>query len=92
MRIRVDSQTDELGVPTPTRIYFDDRGIGVAQVCDRWDGPTYRYFKVIGDDTRLYIIRYDELLEGWDLTLFDSRQAPTAPESATRAPRRPPDA
>ena len=84
MRIRVESQRNDLGVPTPMRIQFDDRRIDVAEVCDRWDGRTYRYFKVVGDDASLYIVRYDELQDAWDLTLFDSRRETNTPEPRTR--------
>jgi hypothetical protein len=74
MRIRADSYADADGVLTPQRLYFDERHIEIIELCDRWDGPTYRYFKVIGEDGNLYIVRYDEPRGEWDLTLFERRQ------------------
>ena len=59
----------------PRRFFFDGRGVEVAGNLDQWYGPSYRYFKVKGDDDNLYILRLDETRAEWDLTLFQSARA-----------------
>lgn len=80
MLIRVETYPSAKGLPGPRRLYFSNRHIDVAEIRDRWDGPDYCYFKVLGSDENLYIVRYDEIHDRWDLTLFDTQQAPMVPE------------
>ncbi len=59
----------------PRRFFFDGRGVEVAENIDQWHGPSYRYFKVKGDDGNQYILHLDETRAEWDLTLFQSARA-----------------
>ena len=38
---------------------MDERAIDVAEVLDRWLAPDHRYFKVLGANGALYILRHD---------------------------------
>lgn len=59
----------------PSRLYFDERCVEVAENIDRWWGSDYCYFKVRGDDGNLYILRVDDNRNEWDMTLFQ-REGP----------------
>ncbi|MCZ7594132.1 MAG: hypothetical protein M5U16_03860 [Hyphomicrobium sp.] len=80
MRVRVETYAGYGGVEMPSRIFFDERCIEVAENLDQWHGPDYRYFKLKGDDDSLYILRLDESRAEWDLTLF---QRPHTEDGAT---------
>ena len=43
------------------------RKIEIASVLDRWYGPEHDYFKVAGDDGRVYIIKWNRSLDAWFL-------------------------
>jgi hypothetical protein len=42
---------------------------------DRWLAPEHRYFKLIGDDGGLYIVRHDTIKDVWELTFYEAREA-----------------
>ncbi len=83
MRVRVETYAGYGGVEMPRRFFFDERRIEVAENLDQWQGADYRYFKVKGDDGNLYILRVDDARGLWDLTLFQSGRARTAPMAAS---------
>jgi hypothetical protein len=75
LHIRVETYIGHSGIEMPRRFFFDRRGVEVAGNLDQWYGPSYRYFKVKGDDDNLYILRLDENRAEWDLILFQSARA-----------------
>lgn len=79
MRIAVECARDAEGGEIPARLDFDSRSVAVAEILDRWPGPDYRYFKVIGTDGALYILRHDEARAEWELTMFQRRPASPPP-------------
>ena len=54
------------------RFYIGKREIGVSEVIDRWLDPKHSYFKVRGEDRGIYILRYSQLGDVWEMILFDS--------------------
>ena len=60
------------GEETPRRFQIGSREIEIVDVIDRWLGPDYRYFKVRGDDSGVYILRHDVASQRWEMTMFDS--------------------
>ena len=70
--IRVECYAGYRGEEEPRRLYLGRRGIEINEILDRWLDPRHRYFKVRGDDGGIYILRHDEDLRRWDMTLFDS--------------------
>jgi hypothetical protein len=71
MRIRVEPHSDDV-TAAPRSLYLDGRRIDIAETIDRWYGPDYRYVKVNGLDGAVYILRFDETRDEWDLTMFVS--------------------
>jgi hypothetical protein len=47
-----------------------NRNIDVVAIQDRWLAPDHRYFRIIGDDGGLYIIRHDPHRDFWELICF----------------------
>ncbi len=73
MNIKVDCYSGYRGEETPRTVWIGDNKIEVKEILDRWLSPDHRYFKFIGDDNSIYIIRHDNHALKWDLTLFRYR-------------------
>ncbi|GAB6905487.1 hypothetical protein JCM12296A_13220 [Desulfosarcina cetonica] len=79
MNIRVECYAGYRGEETPRRFFMGQRCIAVVAVQDRWLAPDHRYFKLMGDDGGLYIVRHDPYIDEWQLTCFKKDpQSPTA--------------
>jgi hypothetical protein len=72
MHIQVEVHID-LG--TPRSLSWEKRRIAIAEMIDQWDGPDYRYVKVKGDDGGMYILRFDEIRNQWELIMIASRRS-----------------
>ena len=59
---------------TPRSIGFKSRKIGVKKVLDRWLDPTHRYFKLLGEDNSVYLIRHDTHSGEWELTFYQAAE------------------
>lgn len=70
LQIRVDCYAGYRGEETPRRLILGARRIRVVTVLDRWLAPDHRYFKLIGDDGGLYIIRHSPHPDRWQLVCF----------------------
>ena len=70
MRVQADPQT------APRTLYCGERQITILEVIDQWYGPGYRYVKVKGYDRNVYILRFDQIHDTWDLIMFSSERAP----------------
>ena len=62
----------------PVGFRLEGRRIGVREILDRWHGVDHAYFKVIGEDGTLYIMRQDLLSDTWELILME---VPTPPRT-----------
>ena len=71
MQVRVECYAGHRGEETPRRLLMDERAIDVAEVLDRWLAPDHRYFKVLGANGALYILRHDVERGFWNLTFFE---------------------
>lgn len=70
MNIRVSCYAGYRGEETPKRFWLGSRKIELVNILDRWRGPDHRYFKVVGDDRSLYILRHDSVAWKWEITFF----------------------
>lgn len=59
----------------PLAFRHGGRQVRVADIVDRWYGPDHAYFKLLGDDGALYLIRHDQETDGWELILMETRTA-----------------
>ena len=78
MRIQVEHHAD---LP-PRSLYRGERRIDIIEIIDQWYGPGYRYVKVRGSDSSVYILLFDEIRDQWELIMFS---AANAQRLATRA-------
>ncbi|MFQ5994952.1 MAG: hypothetical protein ACE5K1_07635 [Acidiferrobacterales bacterium] len=69
--IRVQCHAGHRGDEEPRSFFVGEREVAVIEIVDRWLAPDYRYFKVKGDDTSVYILRYDVEMSTWELTMFE---------------------
>ena len=70
MQIQVECYAGYRGEETPRRFRLGTKKIEVQQILDRWIAPDHRYFKVLGDDNAVYILRHDAESWNWELTFF----------------------
>ena len=72
MKIKVECYAGYRGEETPRRFWMGKRKIEVKQVVDRWLAPDHRYFKILGDDLDVYILRHDPNSWVWELFFFEA--------------------
>jgi len=70
IKIKVECYSGYRGEETPRRFYLGDKKIEIKEISDRWLAPDHRYFKIIGDDANLYILRHDIETWTWELTFY----------------------
>lgn len=63
------------GEETPRRVSLGAQWIEVVEVLDRWLDPEHRYFKLLGDDGALYMLRHDAKTDAWESTLYRRAEA-----------------
>jgi len=75
MRVQVDCYSAYKAEERPVRFRIEDREYRIEEVLDRWYGPNQAWFRVLGNDGNLYILRRDNSVPDgvWDLVSF--RQA-----------------
>jgi hypothetical protein len=73
MRIQVEPHADLKAAPRS--LYRGERRIGIIEIMDQWYGPGYRYVKVKGHDSSVYILRFDEINDLWELIMFSTARA-----------------
>jgi len=82
MRIRVECYAGYRGEETPRRFWVGAKKIEVQDVLDRWMAPDHRYFKVLGHDKAVYILRHDAVSWDWDLTFYQQAGTPIDPAAS----------
>ena len=70
MQINVECYSGYRGEETPRFILWESGKIEVKDIIDRWLAPDHRYFKILGDDDAVYIIRHDLQSWKWELTFY----------------------
>jgi hypothetical protein len=80
MKIDVECYAGYRGEEEPRAFTLGERRIEVLSIEDRWLGPDYRYFRVAASDGNIYILRYDERRDAWELGAF--RRGENQPPSA----------
>jgi hypothetical protein len=70
MAIRVESHAGYRGEQEPRAFWLGERRLEVLEIVDRWIGPEQRWFKARADDGDLYILRYEEMPDAWEMAAF----------------------
>lgn len=76
--IRMECYSGYRAEETPKVMHFSGRRVIVAEILDRWLAPDHRYFKLLGDDRCLYIIRHDVVTFRWQMIFFQDREVKSA--------------
>ncbi len=75
MRIKVDCYSGYKGNESPIRFFLGNRSIQVEKVVDRWYGEHGSYFRVLGNDENLYILKGPVEDGLWELISFTHRDS-----------------
>ena len=70
--IHVECYAGHRAEESPRRFFIGRRTIEVSEVIDRWLEPEHGYFKLRGDDGGIYILRYEQVTDTWEMILYDS--------------------
>lgn len=68
--IEVKCHAGYKGEETPRTIIFQRNEIAVKKILDMWLAPDHRYFKCLGEDKAVYIIRHDTYACSWELVFY----------------------
>ena len=52
----------------PVSFRLLERTFTVKEIVDQWYGEDYLYFKILADDQRVYLLKYDQAKDQWSLT------------------------
>jgi hypothetical protein len=56
----------------PKAFSIGEKTFRVEKILDRWYGVDHAYFKIRTDDGGLYILRYDQGTDSWELVYMDA--------------------
>jgi hypothetical protein len=70
MRIQIEPHADLRAAPRS--LFRGERRIDIIEIMDQWYGPDYRYVKLRAHDNSVYIIRFDEIGDQWELIMFSA--------------------
>ncbi|MEE9144310.1 MAG: hypothetical protein V3U06_06015 [Candidatus Binatia bacterium] len=75
MKIKVECYSGYKGNERPLRFLLGDRSIEVEEVVDRWYGEDGSYFRVLGNDENLYILKGPTEDGFWELVSFTHKNS-----------------
>lgn len=75
MKVKVESCSGPSGEENPTAFVLGDRSIKVKEIMDRWYGHQGSYYRVLGDDENVYILKGPAGSELWELVSFTHKDS-----------------
>jgi hypothetical protein len=66
-KLKVESYSGFKAEERPLRFFINNRKIEIISIQNDWLAPEGRYFKVVGDDGRSYVLEYKETDDTWNL-------------------------
>lgn len=70
MILQVDTVIGPNGFAEPHSFQLGSARVAVIDIVDRWIAADHSYFKIEASDGATYILRHDEALSLWHLTLY----------------------
>lgn len=58
----------------PVSFTIVNRTFQVKEILDQWYGVDHTYYKLIADDSNLYIIRHDREMDEWEMVMMEAAQ------------------
>jgi hypothetical protein len=78
--VKVECYAGYRGEQEPRRFTVGDHPVEVVEILDRWISPDLRYFKVEGDDGRIYMLRHYQDLDEWEIEFGGRTSMPSEEE------------
>jgi len=69
--IKVDCYAGYKANQRPVTFSLGKKKMKVTDILDQWYGPDHTYFKVLAEDANIYILRYREANDQWDVVFFE---------------------
>lgn len=66
---RVECYAGSRAEEYPLKIYLSGSKIKICKIIDRWLTPEDRCFKVLGEDSKVYLLKYNESKDLWRILL-----------------------
>ena len=66
-RIQVECYSGYKANERPTLFLLRSERIGVVDIIDRWYGADHDFFKVLADDGRVYLLKWQRFTDEWFL-------------------------
>ncbi len=70
--LKVDGYSGHKRDERPHAFRLHDRQYKIKEVMDRWYGEGAVYFKVEADDDNIYLLKYEEGQDSWDLVFYQN--------------------
>jgi hypothetical protein len=83
MRICVHCNSGPRGEDLPSAFYLGGRRLPVIALLERWTDATHRYYEVMVDDGRRFVLRFEPGLRCWELAAVFAAGKRPAPKPAT---------
>ncbi|HOO71809.1 MAG TPA: hypothetical protein PK926_08600 [Spirochaetota bacterium] len=58
----------------PVSFSMGEKSFNVEELVDRWYGADHTYFKVRADDGNIYILKYNDRNDEWELDFFQNKR------------------
>ncbi len=68
--IKVDGYSGYKANQRPLAFSLGKKKVKVKAILDQWYGPDHTYFKVVAEDANIYILKYSEDNDQWELVFF----------------------
>lgn len=76
-KLQVESYSGYKANERPTLFCLKDRRVGIVDIIDRWYGTSHDFFKVLADDGRVYVLKWQRFTDEWFLVKVVERVAPS---------------
>ena len=69
-QVKVDCYGGYKANERPVTLSLGKKRLRVTDILDQWHGPGYSYFKILAEDANIYILRYSEAYDVWNVVYF----------------------
>jgi hypothetical protein len=76
-KLQVESYSGYKANERPTLFFLKDRRVGIVDIIDRWYGIDHDFFKVLADDGRVYLLKWQRFTDEWFLIKVVERVVPS---------------
>ena len=76
--LKVETYSGYKADERPVSFALVNRTFQVKEILDQWYGVDHTYYKLIADDSNLYIIRHDREMDEWEMVMMEAAPEKTA--------------